>query len=51
MLGNSKARNIGQIIATPFAKAFIKLGFSPDLVTLIGTLGVVIVSIVFFAQG
>ena len=51
MLGNSKARNIGQIIATPFAKAFIKLGFSPDLVTLIGTVGVVIVSIVFFAQG
>ena len=51
MLGNSKARNFGQIIATPFAKAFIKLGFSPDLVTLIGTIGVVIVSIVFFAQG
>jgi CDP-diacylglycerol--glycerol-3-phosphate 3-phosphatidyltransferase len=51
MLGNSKARNFGRIIATPFAKVFIKLGFSPDLVTVIGTLGVVVVSIVFLAQG
>ena len=47
MLGNSKARDIGKLIATPFAKVFIKLGFSPDLVTLFGTLGVVDSSIVF----
>ena len=39
------------MIATPFAKIFIKLGFSPDLVTLFGTLGVVISSIIFFSQG
>ena len=51
MLGNSKARDIGKLIATPFAKIFIKLGFSPDLVTLLGTLGVVVSSIVFFSQG
>ena len=51
MLGNSKARDIGKLIATPFAKVFIKLGFSPDLVTLFGTLGVVVSSIVFFSQG
>ena len=51
MLGNSKARDIGKMIATPFAKIFIKLGFSPDLVTLLGTLGVVFCSIVFFSQG
>ena len=51
MLGNSKARDIGKLIATPFAKIFIKLGFSPDLVTLFGTLGVVVSSIVFFSQG
>jgi CDP-diacylglycerol--glycerol-3-phosphate 3-phosphatidyltransferase len=51
MLGNSKARNIGKLIATPFAKIFIKLGFSPDLVTLFGTLGVVVSSIIFFSQG
>ena len=51
MLGNSKARDIGKLIATPFAKIFIKLGFSPDLVTLFGTLGVVASSIVFFSQG
>ena len=51
MLGNSKARDIGKLIATPFAKIFIKLGFSPDLVTLFGTLGVVISSIIFFSRG
>ena len=51
MLGNSKARDIGKLIATPFAKIFIKLGFSPDLVTLFGTLGVVVSSILFFSQG
>ncbi len=51
MLGNSKARDIGKLIATPFAKIFIKLGFSPDLVTLFGTIGVVVSSIVFFSQG
>jgi len=51
MLGNSKARNMGKLIATPFAKIFIKLGFSPDLVTLFGTLGVVVSSIIFFSQG
>ncbi len=51
MLGNSKARNIGKLIATPFAKIFIKLGFSPDLVTLFRTLGVVLSSIIFFSKG
>jgi CDP-diacylglycerol--glycerol-3-phosphate 3-phosphatidyltransferase len=51
MLGNSKARDIGKLIATPFAKIFIKLGFSPDLVTLLGTIGVVVSSIIFFSQG
>jgi CDP-diacylglycerol--glycerol-3-phosphate 3-phosphatidyltransferase len=51
MLGNSKARDIGKMIATPFAKIFIKLGFSPDLITLFGTIGVVVSSIIFFSQG
>jgi CDP-diacylglycerol--glycerol-3-phosphate 3-phosphatidyltransferase len=50
MLGNSKARDIGKLIATPFAKIFIKLGFSPDLVTLLGTIGVVVSSIIFFSK-
>ncbi|MFM1986266.1 MAG: hypothetical protein RIS18_483 [Actinomycetota bacterium] len=51
MLGNSKARSFGKSIATPFAKIFLKLGFTPDLVTLIGTLGVVITSLIFFSKG
>lgn len=51
MLGNSKARSVGTKIATPFAKLFIKLGFGPDLVTLLGTIGVIVVSVVYFSQG
>lgn len=51
MLGNSKARSVGTKIATPFAKLFIKLGFGPDLVTLLGTIGVIVVSVIYFSQG
>ena len=51
MLGNSKARRLGKLIATPFAKIFIKLGFTPDSITLLGTFGVVVVSVIFLAQG
>ena len=51
MLGNSKARKLGKLIATPFAKIFIKLGFTPDSITLLGTFGVVVVSVIFLAQG
>ena len=51
MLGNSKARRLGKLIATPFAKIFIKLGFTPDSITLLGTFGVVVVSVIFLEQG
>ena len=51
MLAKTKAKNITTAIANPFAKLFIKLGISADLITFIGTLGVSIVSINFLAQG
>jgi CDP-diacylglycerol---glycerol-3-phosphate 3-phosphatidyltransferase len=51
MLGNAKARNVGTTIATPFAKIFLKIGLTPDLITLIGTIGVSVVSLVYFSKG
>ena len=51
MLGNAKARNVGTAIATPFAKIFLKIGLTPDLITLIGTIGVSVVSLVYFSKG
>lgn len=50
MLAKTKAKNITTAIANPFAKLFIKLGISADLITFIGTLGVSIVSINFFCS-
>lgn len=51
MLSKTKARNISTAIAQPFAILFIKLKISADVITFIGTLGVSIVSIVYFSNG
>lgn len=40
-----------KVIAVPAARVLIKLGFSPDAVTLIGTLGVSAAALAFFPQG
>ena len=50
MLGNAKARNVGTTIATPFAKIFLKICLTPDLITLIGTIGVSVVSLIYFSM-
>ncbi|MEJ7832776.1 MAG: CDP-alcohol phosphatidyltransferase family protein [Nocardioides sp.] len=39
------------VMLAPFVKLFIKLGISPDAVTLVGTLGVAAGALVFFPQG
>ncbi len=39
------------VVLMPFVKLFIKLGISPDAVTLVGTLGVVAGALVFFPRG
>ncbi len=39
------------VMLAPFVNAFIKLGISPDAVTLVGTLGVSAGALVFFPQG
>ena len=39
------------VMLAPFVNLFIKLGVSPDAVTLVGTIGVVAGALVFFPQG
>jgi len=39
------------VMLAPFVNTFIKLGISPDAVTLVGTLGVSAGALVFFPQG
>lgn len=50
MLDRFKAFWQGVMLA-PFVNLFIKLGISPDVVTLVGTLGVSLGALVFFPQG
>jgi CDP-diacylglycerol--glycerol-3-phosphate 3-phosphatidyltransferase/CDP-diacylglycerol--inositol 3-phosphatidyltransferase len=39
------------VVLMPFVRLFIRLGVSPDAVTLVGTLGVAAGALVFFPQG
>jgi CDP-diacylglycerol--glycerol-3-phosphate 3-phosphatidyltransferase/CDP-diacylglycerol--inositol 3-phosphatidyltransferase len=39
------------VMLAPFVRLFIRLGISPDVVTLVGTLGVAAGALVFFPQG
>src|ERR1700712_4483036 len=39
------------VMLAPFVNLFIRLGISPDIVTLVGTVGVVAGALVFFPQG
>ena len=39
------------VMLAPFVRLFIRLGISPDAVTLVGTLGVAAGALVFFPQG
>ncbi len=39
------------VVLMPFVKLFLKLGISPDAVTLVGTIGVAAGALVFFPQG
>lgn len=50
MLDRFKAFWQGKMLA-PFVNLFIRLGISPDVVTLVGTLGVSFGALFFFSQG
>ena len=39
------------VMLAPFVNLFIRLGISPDVVTLVGTLGVSFGALFFFSQG
>ena len=39
------------VVLAPFVRLFLRLGISPDAVTLVGTLGVAAGALVFFPQG
>lgn len=39
------------VVLMPFVRLFLKLGISPDAVTLVGTLGVAAGALIFFPQG
>ncbi len=41
----------GGTVLHPFVRLFIRLGISPDTVTLVGTIGVSVGALVFFPQG
>lgn len=48
---NRYARAAVTRILTPVARLLIRLGISPDLVTIVGTLGVCVGALVFFPRG
>lgn len=48
---NRFARALFTRILTPVARALVALGISPDVVTLVGTLGVVVGALAFYPRG
>ena len=48
---NRHARRFFTALFTPFARWLLKIGVSPDAVTVVGTLGVVVGSLVFYPLG
>lgn len=44
-------RRLGAVLFTPVAGGLVRLGLSPDAVTLVGTLGVVAAALWFFPRG
>ncbi|WP_018155935.1 phosphatidylinositol phosphate synthase [Demetria terragena] len=48
---NRFARALATRIFTPLARLFLKLGISPDVVTLVGTIGVSVGALAFYPRG
>ncbi|MDQ1247975.1 MAG: CDP-diacylglycerol---glycerol-3-phosphate 3-phosphatidyltransferase [Actinomycetota bacterium] len=51
MLNQTNARSVVATVVNPVARGLIKIGLSPDAVTLIGTIGVSVAALVFFPEG
>lgn len=51
MLNNTNARSIVAVVVEPVARGLMKIGLTPDAITIIGTLGVSIAALVFYPRG
>jgi CDP-diacylglycerol---glycerol-3-phosphate 3-phosphatidyltransferase len=51
VLNQTNARSVVATVVEPVARGLIKIGLSPDAVTLIGTIGVSTAALVFFPDG
>jgi CDP-diacylglycerol--glycerol-3-phosphate 3-phosphatidyltransferase len=51
MLDNDKARGLASKVIDPIALLFLKIGLSPNAVTILGTVGISASAIVFFSKG
>lgn len=51
MLNQTNARSVVATVVDPVARGLIKIGLSPDAVTLIGTIGVSAAALFFFPRG
>lgn len=51
MLNNAAARRLVKGIVEPPARGLLRLGVSPDAVTVVGTIGIIVAALVCFPQG
>lgn len=51
MLDNAKSRSVAEKAIDPIAKLLLKIGLSPNAVTILGTVGISVAAIVFFPKG
>ncbi len=51
MLNNAGARRLVKGIVEPPARGLLRLGVSPDAVTVVGTIGIIVTALVCFPQG
>jgi len=51
LLNQTGARSVAAKVIDPVARALVKVGLTPDIVTLIGTIGVSAAAIIFFPSG
>ncbi|MGB2970169.1 MAG: CDP-alcohol phosphatidyltransferase family protein, partial [Candidatus Nanopelagicales bacterium] len=51
MLNDTNARSVMAHVIDPVAKGLLKVGLSPDAITVIGTMGVSAGALIFFTRG
>ncbi len=51
MLDNARSRGIVGVVVNPVARGLLRIGLTPSAVTILGSLGAVVVSVLCIAQG